>query len=226
MSLRTTAYLIRHGSTQWNEEGRWQCMDDKALSETGQRQADAAAEALFELAKSKPIAKVYSSPLTRAKQTADRIAAKLGIEAEEEPLIREFNCGDISGLDFKEARRQFAEFYSRLESNWLDERYPGGETHREYAELCVLPALQKMAALHRGRAVVAVTHGGFINAAVAHIMGFPEGRPLRRLTIDNCSYSELEIETNEETGHQAGRVISINITAHLRVAGLLAARRL
>ena len=35
MSGRTAIYLVRHGSTQWNEEGRWQCMDDRTLSETG-----------------------------------------------------------------------------------------------------------------------------------------------------------------------------------------------
>lgn len=225
MSKGTTIFLVRHASTQWNEEGRWQCMDDKPISDMGIKQADAAAGAFKRIASEREIAAVFCSPLRRARETAERIAGGLGLTIEEEPLLREFNCGSLSGLDFAAARERYAGFYSRLETNWLDERYPEGETHREYAERCVLPALDELAGANPGKSVIAVTHGGFINTAVVHVIGSHQGRPLRKLSIDNCSYCELEVEPQDGERPTAGRVISLNITAHLRVAGLMTVRR-
>lgn len=219
MSSGTTLYLVRHASTAWNDEGRWQCLDDKPINDKGHVQAEAVSNEFLRLSEKLDFSRVYSSPLMRAKQTAGPIAKKLGLEVFVEPLLRELDCGLLSGLKLEEAKSRFSDFYSRLEGNWLDERYPDGETHREYVSRCVLPALDRIFDDNRDRAVIAVTHAGFIRATIALIMGTPAEIPLRGLCVDNCAYFKFDLERTDDEG-LTGRVSAINVTAHLRKEGL------
>lgn len=219
MSSGITLYLVRHASTDWNDEGRWQCLDDRPINDRGLAQAEAVSKAFVCLSEKGGFSKVYSSPLIRARQTAEPIARGLGLEVVLEPLIRELDCGLLSGLRPDEAKSRFSDFHSRLEGNWLDERYPGGETHREYVSCCVLPALDGICSDNSCSAVIAVTHAGFIRATVAYIMGTPPGMPLKGLGVDNCAYFKFDLERSGDGG-LAGRVTAMNVTAHLRKEGL------
>ncbi len=212
----TTVYLVRHASTDWNDEGRWQCLDDRPIGENGIKQAKSVAAWIAGIHKTKPFAALYSSPFTRARQTAREISDSIGLGVVDEPLLREFDCGHISGLRFEEARRIHAGFLGRLDENWLDERYPGGETNREYWNSAVSPGLAKLHDAHRGASVVAVTHGGFIRAAVMQVMGCPTHRPIRGLAIDNCACFILEIDGMDKQGFITGRASQLNITSYLR----------
>ena len=214
--VSTTVYLVRHASTDWNDEGRWQCLDDRPIGENGIRQAKSVASWIAGIHKASSFAALYSSPFTRARQTAQEISYATGLGVISEPLLREFDCGQISGLRFEEARRIHSSFLGRLDENWLDERYPGGETNREYWNSAVSPGLAKLYCTHLGASVVAVTHGGFIRAAVMQAMGCPTHRPIRGLSIDNCACFILEIDGTDKHGFITGRASQLNITSYLR----------
>ena len=93
--------LVRHGETDWNKEGRWQGREDIPMNEKGYAQVSAAGEAL----KGKGFTVIVTSPLQRARQTAEVIAKKTGIQKIEidERLI-ESDLGDASGMNEAEAK--------------------------------------------------------------------------------------------------------------------------
>jgi probable phosphoglycerate mutase len=86
-------YFLRHGETYWNREGRTQGQLDAKLNETGKAQAARAAEAL----KGEPIARIISSPLSRALDTAQAVAEVLGLEVATDPGLMECHLGDHQG---------------------------------------------------------------------------------------------------------------------------------
>src|SRR5262252_2076150 len=97
----TTLLLVRHGETDWNAEGRLQGHTDRPLSDFGRRQARALAD---ELAGDSIVA-VYASDLSRARETAEIVAAQLGLEVALDPRLREKDWGTWEGLTPEERER-------------------------------------------------------------------------------------------------------------------------
>jgi 2,3-bisphosphoglycerate-dependent phosphoglycerate mutase len=93
MLLRAPFYFLRHGETEVNRLGLVAGMQDVSLNETGERQAVAAARRLL----SRGIDAVYSSPLKRARATADVVAQALALPVTEIPELAERNWGDMEG---------------------------------------------------------------------------------------------------------------------------------
>ena len=88
-------YLSRHGETDWNAEGRWQGHTDKPLNDNGRGQARALAESLRRTG----LAGVVSSDLLRARETAEIVAAALGLTIDYfDPDLRERTIGVFEGL--------------------------------------------------------------------------------------------------------------------------------
>jgi len=104
-------YCVRHGESVYNAEGRIQGQSDVPLSDLGLRQSQAIARALAEL----PIEAVYSSPLRRAMQTAEPLAACLGLVVQTDPRLMEINAGVFQHRLRAELPDLFPEAYSR----WL-----------------------------------------------------------------------------------------------------------
>jgi broad specificity phosphatase PhoE len=169
----TTLILVRHGETTWNAEQRYQGQQDSQLSETGRLQARLTAERLTDC----DAAALYSSDLRRAADFAAVIADRLGLAVESTPVLRERYGGLWEGLTWPEIVERFAEEAARSRS---DPQFspPGAETReqlRERAVSFVGRALDR----HRDQTVIAVTHGGFINSALRHLLGaglLPGGR--------------------------------------------------
>src|SRR5205085_7539923 len=98
-SLRGTAILMRHGETRWNREGRVMGRNPVELSDNGRGQVEAAAV----LARSLNLDLIVTSPLVRARQTAEIVAAGVGgIEIIEDPAIAEVSYGRWEGMTFDE----------------------------------------------------------------------------------------------------------------------------
>lgn len=148
----TDLYLVRHGETEWNRQRRIQGLTDIPLNATGREQARLTGMLLTR----RPISRVVASPLGRARETAEIITAELGLDAPElREAFVERNYGAAEGLSFHE----------------IDVRYPPGvdvpgRESREEVAARVIPALQSLAAEHAGEAIVVVSHGGAIRAAL------------------------------------------------------------
>lgn len=156
----TTILLARHGETDWNREGRFQGHADPPLNATGRAQAAELSKRLEGVA----LAAVYSSPLKRALETADVVAAAHGLEAVEVDALREVDVGSWQGLTRAEVESRFPERVTRwlnYEQGWED-----GESYEQMGER-VIPALLELAEAHAGDQILAVTHGGPIRAAFA-----------------------------------------------------------
>jgi broad specificity phosphatase PhoE len=156
----TTLLLVRHGETDWNAEGRLQGHTDRPLNEYGRRQAGELAEQLAEEA----VDAIYASDLVRARETAEIVARRLGLEVEVDPDLREKNWGSWEGLTGDER---------------VTVEYVGASTedHRER----VMRAVDRIVERHAGRRVVVVTHGGSLRRIQAALKGVAEP------VIDNCA---------------------------------------
>jgi probable phosphoglycerate mutase len=156
----TTIALVRHGQTDWNVQRRVQGSTDVPLNATGRAQAAAAAE---RLAAEGSWHAVVSSPLARAADTASLIADGLGLPAPEPvPALAERRYGALEGLSTAErARLRSLSVYVR-----------GLESRSSVADRAI-SALLGIAETHPGRSIVAVTHGGVIQAVLLHL-GLPK----------------------------------------------------
>ena len=95
-------YIIRHGETQWNVEGRLQGQSDTQLDEKGIRLAKVTAEALKEV----PFALGITSPLSRAKVTAQIILGDRNVPLYEDERIQELSFGSWEGLGCRKENYQ------------------------------------------------------------------------------------------------------------------------
>ncbi|MBC7325685.1 MAG: histidine phosphatase family protein, partial [Moorella sp. (in: Bacteria)] len=102
-------YLVRHGETEWNNNGRYQGHTDVALSVSGRRQA----ELLRERFRSIPLDSVYSSDLSRARETAAVIAAPHGLTIKTEEAFREIDFGFWEGLTYQEITARYPHEWER-----------------------------------------------------------------------------------------------------------------
>jgi broad specificity phosphatase PhoE len=183
----TTILLARHGETDWNRKGRFQGYADPPLNRTGRAQAVDLSVALM----AEQLAAVYSSPLRRALETAEVLAASHGLEPVPVDDLREVDVGSWSGLTRAEVEERFPAQFAR----WLDygQGWEDGETYEEMGRRAV-DALLGLAAAHDGERVLAVTHGGPIRAAFAFADGTTHAEA-RRLgpRIGNTFVAELAV---------------------------------
>ncbi len=103
-------YLARHGETEWNRIGRWQGTTDVPMSDAGRLQARALAERLLPLG----VARVHASHLARALETAQIVAAHLGLPAPAvDPRLRERGYGVFEGLTREECAERYPDAWER-----------------------------------------------------------------------------------------------------------------
>jgi broad specificity phosphatase PhoE len=188
----TILILARHGETDWNRENRFQGHADPPLNAAGRAQSAGLAEALAD----EPIARVYTSPLRRARETAELVAERLGLEVEPLEALREIDVGSWSGLTRREVGERFPESYAR----WLERAPHGFEDGETYEELAarVIPALHAMAEAHPSETLLIVTHGGPSRVAQAHAAGIDYTEARRRETVlANCAMCRFAVEDGE-----------------------------
>jgi alpha-ribazole phosphatase len=122
-----------------------------------------------------PLEAVYTSPLERAVETAQPIAAAHGLAPVEVDALREIDFGGVDGLGFHKFP---VELQAGLLREPLTVRFPGGETYEELRER-VCRALDEIVARHPDAAVAVVTHAGSIRAALATWLGVAGGAIFR-----------------------------------------------
>ena len=120
---RLKVYLIRHGETLWNREGRCQGVTDVPLTEEGYHQARSLANAL----RGESLSLILSSPLMRARETAAVIAEPHGLTVETATELQEWNQGEFEGLAGPELLRDHKAFFERWFKDPAGTAPPGGE---------------------------------------------------------------------------------------------------
>lgn len=151
--------LVRHGQSTWNASARWQGRADPPLTDIGQRQAAAAAEALG------VVDAIVSSTLQRAHHTAVILSEFLGVgPVHLEDRLVERDAGEWTGLTATEIDIRFP----GDREAW---RTPPGFESDDALLDRVVPALLDLAARFEGGEVIAVTHGGVIFALEKHLGG-------------------------------------------------------
>jgi len=194
--------LARHGQSVSNAVRRFQGAQDVALSELGARQADALGQAIRRL----PIAAVYTSPLERARRTAEIAAAGLGVPLTPVDDLRELSLGEWEGRTVEEIRALPGDPYEQWVRDPVACVPPGGEPLPE-VQARVVSAMADIAAAHpNGQQVLVVCHGGVISAYLAHCLGLPLSS-IWRLTLSNGSITEVappSVRCVNSTRHLSG----------------------
>jgi broad specificity phosphatase PhoE len=196
-------YLIRHAESIFNAEGRIQGHANVPLSPLGRMQSEALAAALARL----PVEAIYSSPLERARETAEPLARRLGREIRFEPRLIEINAGIFQGQRGDELDELFPEEMARWRSGDPDWTIPGGESRRDLM-LRGRAAIDAILAEKHKLAVV-VSHGGLISGAIKSLLEIPARR--HPFVLENASISRLEIREGGVL-----KVLSLNQVDHLR----------
>jgi broad specificity phosphatase PhoE len=168
---QTRVYLARHGQTAYNLEGRFQGQLPVPLDDTGR---DQAAE-LAERAAAHSFRALWSSPLLRARETADIVAQRIGLSPQEDPRLMETDAGDWTDLSFAEVQAQAPELFAAFLAGDSGFAFPGGESFAEQ-ELRVGAALDDVEAGELPALVVC--HGMVIRAALSARAGhwLPSGQ--------------------------------------------------
>jgi probable phosphoglycerate mutase len=181
----TTILLVRHGATATTGSVLPGRAPGLHLSERGVIQAQAVAARIGELTK-KPVA-IYVSPLERARETAAPIASTLKLRPVVERGLLECDFGAWTGKKLSLLSRK-AE-WKNVQHSPSTFRFPQGESFAEMQQR-VWATLERLAAKHRGRCIVVVSHADTIKAAVT----FAQGVPLdlfQRTVISTCSVSAI-----------------------------------
>lgn len=193
----TVVYLIRHGQNDYVEQEKmagW--LPGVHLNDVGREQAVRVADAL----KSRKLQAVYSSPLERAAETAEAIAAAQGLEVVSLAGLGEINIGRWQGLSLRAARRR--KLWPTIQHTPSLARFPEGESFLE-AQSRIVDTVETIRPNHSG-AIACVSHADPIKLAIAHYVGMPIDS-FQRLEIGPSSISELIIKDG------SARLIRLNV---------------
>jgi broad specificity phosphatase PhoE len=157
-------YLARHGRTAYNHEGRFQGQQEVPLDELGREQA----RELAERAVAYGFAALWCSPLLRARETADAVAAKIGLQPREDARLMETDAGDWTNRSFEEVIAEAPKQFNAFANADPDFAFPGGESFVQQ-EQRVSAALDDVEAGQLPALVVC--HGMVIRAALSVRIG-------------------------------------------------------
>jgi alpha-ribazole phosphatase len=177
-------YLIRHAETEEAFAGRCVGRLDPGLSQRGREQVAALAAA------APPLSAVYASPLRRALETAEPVAAALGLAVEVRAELCECDFGLLEGLSFAEIEASWPEVHA----TWMDApatvRFPRGEAFADVRERAA--AFVEEARASPGDAAAVVTHAGVVRAVLVETGGL-EPAAAFALDVLHCGVTEVDL---------------------------------
>ncbi len=189
--------LLRHGRTAFNADGRFQGQLDVPLDEVGVGQAQEAADVLagvLAAPSARGEVRLVSSDLRRARQTAEPLAARLGLPVQTDPGLRETSAGSWEGLLRHEVQARDPEQFAR----WLDGEdiaIGGGETRSQAGERCGL-AIAAHADTMDGGTLVVVSHGASMRGGMLRLVGLPATAYALFAGLLNCHWVDVRRRTD------------------------------
>lgn len=177
---------------------------DPSLTPRGREQASCLAGWL----RGEQVDHVVTSPMIRARQTADQVAAAHGLAAEVVEGLTEFDTGATSYVPVEELRvARDPRYLAMVEERWHED---GEGIEPQQFRRQTIAAIEGIIALHPSRRVVVVSHGGVINAYLSHVLG------LQRLFFFEPGYASISRLAASRDGVRS--VVTLNECSHLREA--------
>jgi 2,3-bisphosphoglycerate-dependent phosphoglycerate mutase len=183
----TRLCIVRHGETAWNAEHRVQGQLDVPLNAIGHAQAMAASKVLSQ----EKFDVIYSSDLSRARQTAAPTAAQLSLEVLLDKDLRERHYGIFERLTYAEVKVRFPEDYARFEAREPDYAFRTGESLKDFYARSVV-VMSKIAKAHEGKSILVFTHGGILDKFYRFVTGMSISAE-RNFGIPNAGLNRVEV---------------------------------
>lgn len=201
----TELYFVRHCESEANTGKMIAGITDVAITENGKKQLECLAERFRDI----PLDVICSSPLTRAKLTAEAVNRYQGVPVEEWQAFIEMNCGDYEMVSL-------ADLPEKKQYQWIHEPYNfeavNGESMREVYDRAVA-GFQELVRKHRGKRIAVTTHGGLLRCLYCYV----ENEPLEAINdapfCGNTSILHLSVGEDDSI-----RILTMNDMEHL--AGL------
>jgi broad specificity phosphatase PhoE len=203
----TKLFLVRHGQSAGNAEGRFGGHSPTPLSDLGFEQARLTAEALAR----EKINAIYSSDLLRAVQTAEPLSKLVGIPIVTSEAFRERNVGVLEGLTFDESKQEYPNDYYALVNRNIHHVITKGESYTNLLDRITVE-LRNLLRKHRGERIAVFTHTGALCFMTLHLLGAIHRGTKQTpwIITSNCGINRFEIR-----GSRNIRVLALNDTRHL-----------
>lgn len=207
MPQPTRLYLIRHGQSAGNAEGRFGGHGPTPLSDLGVQQAERTANVLAK----EGIDVIYSSDLVRAVQTAEPLANLLDIPINTSEAFRERNVGVLQGLTFDESKRDHPKDYYALINRNINHVITDGESYRQLLKR-ITSELRTILRTHQGERIAIVSHTGAICYLTLFLLGaiHRNTNTTPWIITSNCGINRFEFR-----GPRNVRLLALNDTRHL-----------
>lgn len=193
-------YLIRHGETDWNTNGRWQGVLPIDLNDTGREQARRLASVL----QHEEIEAIYTSDLSRAEETARIVGNMLGIIPSADVRLRELDIGVFQGLTLDEIKQLYPQHYAAFMNEPITYVLPEGESRR-ILQARVIAAWNEYTSRSDVRRIVIVTHGGAVKMLLSSL--FPRAlAEFQVMDIPNTSITILKRDRHDWIIHDLANV--------------------
>lgn len=185
-------FVIRHGKTDWNAEGRIQGNVDTPLNTRGDEQARAVARALADMS----VGELWSSDLARATQTGAHVSTACNVKLKPDKRLRERHFGVFQGLTYEECLERHPRSFAAYRSGDPSFVIPQGESGQAFFERVVAFFQERAKSTWPGSHVAVITHGGVINCLYRFVNKKALTEP-RTWPIPNCGINEFIFENNK-----------------------------
>ncbi len=196
--------LVRHGETDWNRARRIQGGNsDTRLNQNGRQGAESLALRL----KPEKIQAIYTSPLQRARETAQAIAHYHQLEVEIEPTLKEIEVGELEGVTIADMGKHLSQLLITISPDGSLPKIPGGESLLDVQQRSWL-TIQRLVERHPDGTLVVVSHYFTILTIICSVLNLPLSQ-IVRLRLGAGSISILTFD------EKAARLIRLNDICHL-----------
>jgi len=203
----TTLFLVRHGRTGWNKEQIFRGHKDVPLDEVGREEALLVGERL----KEEGIKGVYSSPLSRARETAEAVARSHNVEVQIVEGLNDLNFGEWEGLSRQEVQERYPDLYEQWQEAPHQVIFPGGEG-LDSVRIRAMKAVEDIIKQHPQEGVALVSHRVVLKVLICALLG-----------LDNSHFWNIAQDTTAINcfQHRNGTWIVnfLNDTCHLKEVG-------
>lgn len=184
--MKRHVYLIRHGESVYNVERKFCGWNETDLSSDGYKQV----QKMAKLVKTLGITRIYSSPLKRARLTAEAISENIIFDDD----LRELNFGELDGLTFDFVKEKFPDAAESIYDGKFDCSYPGGESRIDFFKRAT-GCFEKIINKNKSQDIIIVAHSCVIRSILSYALCKSYDLYLR-LYIGNVGISKITIDDN------------------------------